>query len=40
MNSYHETATRDMKISEDGLGLFCTVPSEMDESKRYELRWN
>ena len=38
MNNYHEEATQNIAINEDGLGLFCTIPSEMDKNRRYELR--
>jgi hypothetical protein len=38
MNNYHETAARNIAINEDHNGMFCTIPSEMDSKRCYELR--
>lgn len=38
MNNYHEEAVKNIAVEEDGLGLFCTIPSEMNKDRRYKLR--
>jgi hypothetical protein len=38
MNNYELEAAQTIRVDEDGLGLFCTVESEMNKDRRYELR--
>ncbi len=38
MNNYEAEAVRDMEISEDGLGLYCSIQSEMDKERFYTVR--
>ena len=38
MNNYHEEAASTITVDEDGLGLFCSIESEMNKDRRYELR--
>ena len=38
MNNYELEAAQTIGIDEDGLGLFCTIESEMNKDKQYELR--
>jgi hypothetical protein len=38
MDNYEVAATKDMEISEDGLGLYCSIPSEMNKERFYTVR--
>jgi hypothetical protein len=38
MNNYEVEAVQDMEISEDGLGLYCSIQSEMNKDVVYTVR--
>ena len=38
MNNYREEATQNIEIDEDGIGLFCSIQSEMNKDRFYTVR--